>query len=130
MPVKTLKKVVLPAPFGPMIEAMCPSSSSKFTSLRAVRPPNRLVIPRASRSGATSDVLELAHAALGGQDSLRTEDHHEHEDQAEDHALVLRGLELGRQVGQVEPEDAHPGIAQLVQPRGHPLTDPQVEDGA
>src|SRR4030095_12073799 len=129
MPVKTLKKVVLPAPFGPMMEAMCPSSSWKFTSLRAVRPPKRLVIARASRSGATSAVLELAHAALGGQDALRAEDHHEDEDEAEDHALVLGGLELGRQVGQVEPEDAHAGIAQLVQPEGEPLQHLQVQHG-
>src|SRR5262245_58155339 len=112
-----------------MMEAMCPSARSKFTSLRAVSPPKRLVIPRASRRGGTSTVLEFAHAAFGGQDALRAEDHHDDEDQAEDHSLVFRGLELGREVGEVEPEDAHPGIAELVQPQRHALQDLQVEDG-
>ena len=52
MPVNTLKNVVLPAPLGPMIEAIWPSSSVKSTLSSAVRPPKRLVMPRASRMTA------------------------------------------------------------------------------
>src|SRR6185436_1523564 len=54
MPVKTLKKVVLPAPLGPMMEAIRPSSSTKSTPFRAVSPPKRFETPRASRSTVTA----------------------------------------------------------------------------
>src|SRR5215470_6742951 len=121
MPVNTLKNVVFPAPLGPMIEAIRPSSSSKSTSFSAVRPPKRLQILRASTSAATSAVPELAHAPAGGEDALLPEDHHEDQDEAEDHALVLRGLELRRQVRQVESEDRHPGVPQLVEPEREAL---------
>ena len=48
---------------------------------------------------------ELAVAPARGQDALGPEDHHEHEDEAEDHALVLGRLELGGQVGEAAAED-------------------------
>src|SRR5215813_1570395 len=102
-----------------MMEAIRPSSSSKFTALRAVSPPNLLVTPRASRRVAISGVhrlRELARAAARGQDALRPEDHHEDEDQAEDHALVLRRLELRGQVGEAVAEDHGACVAQLVDP--------------
>src|SRR4029453_5352987 len=117
MPVNTLKKVVLPAPLGPMIEAVCPSSRVKSMESSAVRPPKRLVMPRASRmtampsAGLARPVGELAVAPARGQDALGSEDHHEHEDQAEYHPLVLGGLELGGPVGQAPAEDGGPGIA-------------------
>src|SRR5713226_9600411 len=132
MPVKTLKNVVLPAPLGPMMEAMRPSSRMKSTLFSAISPPNRLVTPRASRSAVTSGLgglLELARAAARGQDALRREDHHEHEDEAEDHALVLGRLELGGQVGEAVAEDRHAGIAQLVEPEREALEDLEVEHG-
>src|ERR687894_261809 len=44
-----LKNVVLPAPFGPIRLTMARSGRSKSTELTATRPPNTLVIPRASR---------------------------------------------------------------------------------
>src|SRR3954447_15282224 len=47
-PVIVLKKVVLPAPFGPMRLTMLPRGITKFTSFTATRPPNRMVILRAS----------------------------------------------------------------------------------
>src|SRR3989338_5133396 len=106
MPVKTLKKVVLPAPLGPMMEAMCPSSSSKSSESSAVSPPNRFVTPLASRMAAISalgegrPVTQLAVPALDRQDALGTEDHHEDQDETEDHALVLGRLELRRHVGE------------------------------
>src|SRR5215510_14578021 len=135
MPVKTLKNLVLPAPFGPMIDAMWPCSRSKSTWLSAVRPPKRLVIFRASRTTGIAVVLparfafELAVAAPGREDALRPEDHHQHQDQSEHHALVLRGLELRRQVGQVHTEDRHPGVAQLVDPEREALEHLEVEHG-
>ena len=49
-------------------------------------------------------------APPAGQDALAAEDHHEHEDEPEHHALVLRRLELRRQIGQRQ-------IAQQRQPR-------------
>ncbi len=43
-PVSMLKKVVLPAPFGPITETIECAGMSNDTSLTAVRPPNRLMI--------------------------------------------------------------------------------------
>jgi hypothetical protein len=40
-----LNRVVLPAPFGPMIPVISPDATEKETSCKAVRPPNILVIP-------------------------------------------------------------------------------------
>jgi hypothetical protein len=45
-----LKNVVLPAPFGPMIDTIDFSGTAKSTSLTATRPPKRLVTPIASRT--------------------------------------------------------------------------------
>src|SRR5499433_3549855 len=111
------------------MEAIRPSSSSKSTRFRATRPPNRLVTPLASRKPGISGLAELAGAAARGEDALRPEDHHEHEDQAEDHALVLGGLELGGQVGEVVSEDHRARVAQLVEPEGKALEDLEVEHG-
>src|SRR4051812_33100023 len=47
-----LKYVVLPAPFGPMIETIERSGRVNVTSLTAVRPPNVLVIWLALRIAA------------------------------------------------------------------------------
>src|SRR5437867_4701863 len=113
MPVNTLKKVVLPAPLGPMMDAIVPSASAKSTAFSAVSPPNRLVMPCASRTTPTpgppslTGARELAMAAARGQKALGAEDHHQDQDQAEDHALVLRGLELRREIGQAEAQDRH-----------------------
>src|SRR5262249_33675856 len=166
-----------------MMEAI-PPSSVKSTRLTAVRPPKRLVTPRASKrvtdlagghdmapplverrglrppqappaslgrapwgsprgrqpsrleptpwraSGwPQDDSSQLSVAPAGGEDALRPEDHHEHEDDAEDHPLVLRGLELRRQIGQVEPENRHAGVLQLVEPEREALEDLEVQHG-
>src|SRR5215468_798029 len=134
MPVNTLKKVVLPAPFGPMIDAIRPSSSVKSTLSSAVRPPKRFEMPRASRRTAMSVGLagavgELALAPARGQDALRPEDHHQHQDEAEYHALVLRRLELGGEIGEAPPEDRGAGVAQLVEPEREALEHLEVEHG-
>jgi hypothetical protein len=41
-PVRRLKKVVFPAPFGPMIELISPSSKLRLRSLMACNPPKDL----------------------------------------------------------------------------------------
>jgi len=48
-PVRQLKNVVLPAPFGPMSPMISPDFTSMLTSLTAFRPPNCMVTFRASR---------------------------------------------------------------------------------
>ena len=60
-------------------------------------------------------------AALGGEDALGPEDHHQDQDEAEDHPLVLGGLELGGQVGQAVAEDHRARVAQLVEPEREAL---------
>src|SRR5579862_6986235 len=40
-PVRQLKKVLLPAPFGPMMAWVLPRSTAKLTCDSAARPPNR-----------------------------------------------------------------------------------------
>src|SRR5215813_11140637 len=111
-----------------MIDAIRPSSSSKSTRLSAVSPPNLFVTPRASRSAAISGAAELARAPACGENALRAEDHHEDQDEPEDHPLVLGGLELGWQVGEVVAEDDRPRVAQPVEPEGEALEHLEVEN--
>ena len=44
-PHKTLSRVVLPAPFGPMTPMTCLGGTASETASSAVRPPNRTVTP-------------------------------------------------------------------------------------
>ena len=44
-PVRQLKNVLLPAPFGPMMARISPRWTSKLTLLSAVSPPKRMVSP-------------------------------------------------------------------------------------
>src|SRR3569833_3649936 len=53
-PDSMLKKVVLPAPFGPMTAKRLPSGTSRSISLLATRPSKRLVRPRTERSAIGS----------------------------------------------------------------------------
>jgi hypothetical protein len=50
-PDRALKKVVLPAPFGPMMPTSSPGANAALTASTAVRPPKRTVSARASTSG-------------------------------------------------------------------------------
>ena len=47
-----LKRVLFPAPLGPMMLRISPSFTVKETSSTAVNPPNRFVIPSTSSKGA------------------------------------------------------------------------------
>src|SRR5262249_52892702 len=53
-PVRELKKVDLPAPFGPMIARISPRDMEMLTLLTAARPPNRTVRASVLRSGVDS----------------------------------------------------------------------------
>src|SRR5436190_15071676 len=50
-----LRREVLPAPFGPMIEAMAPRFTEIETSSTARTPPNRFDTPRTSSSTSSGD---------------------------------------------------------------------------
>src|SRR4029453_3491252 len=61
-PVRQLKKVLFPAPFGPMMARISPFATSKLTRLSAVSPPKRTV-----RSSVRSTGVPAApRPALGG----------------------------------------------------------------
>src|SRR3989442_4267749 len=60
-PVRQLKKVDFPAPFGPMIPRISPRGTERVTLLTAARPPNRTVSASVLRIGELSvsaDTLE------------------------------------------------------------------------
>ena len=121
MPVRQLKKVVFPAPLGPMRPTISPSCTFMLTSSTAVRPPKRIVTPLASRTifvptscgvrwgsvMVTSPLevlcldelaeflvvlVELDLPALAGNEALGTEPHHDDEQQAEHQQPVVVDL--------------------------------------
>src|SRR4051794_26238914 len=51
-PVRQLKKVLLPAPFGPITARISPRATAKSTLLRAVRPPKRTVSASVRKIGS------------------------------------------------------------------------------
>src|SRR5215211_1783372 len=99
-----LKNVVLPAPLGPIRLTIERSGMSKSTSLTAMRPPKTLVIPRASSmllpfsSGTGSfhgflfslTLVQLFRALEVGDYALRSQEHHQDEEEAEQEEVVLR----------------------------------------
>src|SRR4051812_9301294 len=112
-----LKKVVLPAPLGPIRLTIEPRGTTKSTSLTATRPPNSLriwftsssspvpaaVLPEVVAVSLMGDVVErlvvdalvqLGRASRTGYQPLRPQEHHEHEDDPEDPELVLRHVQV------------------------------------
>src|SRR5262245_41165131 len=67
-PFSTLKSVVLPAPFGPMIPTISPSATAKLTSLTAFRPPKLRDTFSTKRSGVSA----RTEARRGGGDATTT----------------------------------------------------------
>src|SRR5215212_10078035 len=131
-----LKKVVLPAPFGPIRLTIDRSGMMKSTSLTAIRPPNSLRTRSARRRSATPDpvlavaperrvvfgvvqrqvgdgLLELALVPPLGYEAGGAQQHHGHDDDAVDPELVLRDVldpEIGadrREAGHVQPAEDH-----------------------
>src|SRR5918994_4450104 len=108
-----LKKVVLPAPFGPISETIEFCGIIKSTSFVATRPPNSFRTSSAIRRSVIFSIA-IGHRALRGHvverrvadaelqlpavpalgnQALGSEQHHHHDDQAVDAELVLRRLE-------------------------------------
>src|SRR5215204_648937 len=105
-----LKNVVFPAPFGPIRLTIEGSCISKSTELTATRPPKTLVIPRASRmlvdssfpSGTSPSpdgvaarrvtLVQLLGPLSVGYYPFRPQEHHQHQDDAEDEKVVLRDV--------------------------------------
>src|SRR5437868_79021 len=100
-PVSMLKKVVFPAPFGPIRLTIDPVGTVKSTSSTATRPPNSFrrssVLSSTSGTGALRVVQRLVVHSLikhGGDprardQPLRPDEHHDHDDRSEDPELVL-----------------------------------------
>src|SRR5947209_20550524 len=65
-PVISAKRVVLPAPLGPMNPRICRSGTSKLTSFKAATPPKYFVSPFTSRMFKVSpeDAAEQSHQAI------------------------------------------------------------------
>src|SRR5581483_8174296 len=97
-----LKKVVLPAPFGPIRPTIDPRGIEKSTRSTATSPPNVLVTARASRrrslpftaAPARSWRLgrfrtQLCAAGAAREQTGRTQEHHQHQRQTKDHHLQV-----------------------------------------
>src|SRR6266496_417976 len=118
-PVIILKNVVLPAPFGPIRPLIEPRSITKSTLLTATKPPKRLVIPVASRTGAmfslrqlnillnveSADIFALGGLFVGMQlgptadawhQTLGTHQHHDHQHHTEQHQPIIGGPKIGQ----------------------------------
>src|SRR3990172_8325307 len=65
-PAMQLKKVVFPAPFGPITLTMPPCSISKSRLLTATSPPKRLVTPSATSSGIPCPLPSAGRGAVDG----------------------------------------------------------------
>src|SRR5919109_1364368 len=120
-----LKNVVLPAPFGPIRLTIERSGMSKSTSLTAMSPPKTLVIPHASRmflsfSSGTGDLcgslfslalVQLLGALAVGDDALRSQEHHQDQEEAEQEEVVLRDVSAAEHRA---PEGVAYGVHPLV----------------
>src|SRR6185503_2607330 len=123
-----LKKVVLPAPFGPISETIDPCGIVKSMLFVATRPPNSLrTVSATSRSGCLSVIAAVAirvgtlvhhvverrvvHAELEltlvpslGNQAFWPEEHHQHDDHSVEAELVLRRVEVDPGVLEVGAE--------------------------
>src|SRR5437868_9933231 len=68
-PVMSAKRVVLPAPLGPMKPEICPSGTLKLTSFKAATPPKYFVSRFTSRmfNGSPKDAPQQPQQAVGLQ---------------------------------------------------------------
>src|SRR5258707_6623332 len=107
-PVRQLKKVDLPAPFGPIRPRISPCSKVTEAASTALKLPKALVMSRASRSMACSrcdrgDLLRLAAAFAEpvdqGQDAAGLEARDQQDDRAIDHEGEAGALAAEQAVG-------------------------------
>src|SRR2546421_10621171 len=97
----TLKRVVLPAPFGPMMPSSSPACTSRVTLRTAVRPPNRFVTfsswsigpPHAKPCGDSGE-------PLGGE----ADDENEHDAVDDEIDAAKAGLHAGERRSQIRLE--------------------------
>src|SRR3954468_10689713 len=90
-----LNRVVLPAPFGPMMENTRPGATARLTSWSACTTPN--AIDRCSVASTVMRASPLARSCpprcqrvrQRRHDAGTQEDHDRHHDQTEDHVLVI-----------------------------------------
>src|SRR5229473_1494637 len=86
-PVSWLIKVVLPAPFGPMIACNSPRiTSSERWSVARIPPNRRTSLSTRSKGSATAQPPEQAH------DPAASEQHDQQQQRAHDQCPVLRDL--------------------------------------
>src|SRR5438094_7768624 len=109
-PVKRLKQVVLPAPFGPIRPTISPLSTVRSTRLTAASPPKRRVSSRVSRR-ATKSGRRTRRGRRGGPPPLelgefpgqrdepagQEEDRQQHRDREEDRLVRASPEGLGEQ---------------------------------
>src|SRR5687767_10264190 len=102
----TLKKVVFPAPFGPISAVIEPSFTLMVAPSTARMPPNRLttssatkIAPsrsaRASEAGATAVSVTEHHLLPLAERALRPVGHQQDQDQADDHEPQCGDAGLG-----------------------------------
>src|SRR3954471_11563163 len=102
----SLKRVLLPAPFGPITARISPSSTSKLTSLTASRPPKRLVRSW-TRSRLTASALLPAEGEA--QDSVGEEQHDgDHQAAVEQRLVLLEGAQQLERDAEQEGADDRP----------------------
>ena len=104
-PVSKLKKVVLPAPFGPMRAVILLRRISSFSTSTARKPPNVLT----TLVAVTTGVLSLAalatvkgHLLSRTEDSLRTETRQEQEAGSDEDEAQHRNVEIRELNGALE----------------------------
>src|SRR5688572_11863455 len=116
-PVMRLKNVVLPAPLGPMMAAICPRATPRLTPPTAWKPSNDL---RMSRTSSTARPQAVPGGVERAHDPARKHEEQHDEDAAEDEGPVLR-VRGDLLVEHEEDEGAHGGPVEVAHPaqNGH-----------
>src|SRR5487761_2296089 len=118
-PVRQLKKVDFPAPFGPIRPRMSPCSSVTEAASTALKLPNALVTSRASRSMRGSPrPFGIRHPAVSfrpypgdqRQDAARLEPRNQHDDGAVEDKRQAGAAERGHDQNLHRDQEAEPGL--------------------
>ena len=106
LPATRLKRVVLPAPLGPMMAFTIPGRQEKLTSSMTCRPPNQwwrpLHLQERARSSALPAAVRRPHEP---EEPVRREEHDRHEDGAEDRVVVEPEYAAQREEGEHRGHD-------------------------
>src|SRR5262245_7621622 len=95
-PVRTLKRVVLPAPFGPISAVIVCGMTRRSSTDTATSPPKRRTTCSTSRIASFDGAASLTehHLAPRAEYALRSEDHEQHDHESDQHEPD--GPDLGR----------------------------------